>query len=76
MGWCGGTEIFDAVAAEILEPKNGYVEFEQKRVLRILANALEENDWDCQSDSKYYEHLIVKEIFDELSADRAARRGG
>lgn len=76
MGWCGGAEIFDAVAKDMFDPINDYAVFEKKRVLTVLAKALENCDWDCQSDSAYFDHPIVKEIFDNLSADEAARRGG
>jgi len=64
MGWCSGTEVFDSVAGYVLDSN---LTGEQKYdVLRQLANALEWQDWDCQSDSMYWDHPIVQRIFREL----------
>ena len=63
MGWCSATEIFDNVAGALLDsdkPKD------TKEVLTQLVGALEEGDWDCQSDSDYWDHPIVREIMKEL----------
>ena len=62
MGWCSATEIFDSVAGALLDDKP----FDKKQVLRKLIGALEDGDWDCQYESKYFNHPLVKEIFKEL----------
>lgn len=63
MGWCSATQIFDSVAAALLdeESKN-----DVHSVLKELVIALEDNDWDCQCDSDYYEHPVVQSIMKEL----------
>ena len=61
MGWCSGTNIFDAVTEALLEEKDNKP-VDVKKVLTVLTYVLEDNDWDCQSDSDYYEHPIVQEI--------------
>jgi len=64
MGWCSGTEIFDKVAEFVL----GSEQPEQAKydVLYHLAGALENEDWDCQEDSRYYNDLIVQRVMREL----------
>lgn len=61
MGWCSATYIFDAIAGALLDdaPVN------KKQILKLVVDALEEGDWDCQSDSEYYDHPLVKEIMKE-----------
>ena len=62
MGWCSATQIFDAVAGELLSegPKD------PKSTLKELIRNLEDGDWDCQSDSAYWDHPLVQEIMREL----------
>lgn len=60
MGWCSGTVIFDTVVEAILNP-----EVDKKETIKYLINALEDMDWDCQPDSDYWEHPLVKECFIE-----------
>lgn len=67
MGWCSATEIFDKVLAEIID--TDLPEENQERVVRVLIDALEEGDWDCQQDSSYYDHPFVREIFEDLHPD-------
>ena len=61
MGWCGGTEIFDVVAKELLddEPVN------KTALLIAVIDALEDGDWDCQNESRFWEHPTVREIMKE-----------
>lgn len=62
MGWCSGTEIFDTVCKGLLseEPKN------TKELLRDLVVVMEDYDWDCQSDSDFWDHPLVQEVMREL----------
>lgn len=67
MGWCSATDIFDAVAEFVLSTDKP--EQDQVDVLKVLADALEDQDWDCQDDSDYREHPIVKRVMRELHPD-------
>jgi len=62
MGWCSATVIFDVVAEHILSD----APIDKKAILLLIANILEDGDWDCQQDSVYYEHPLVQEIMKEL----------
>ena len=63
MGWCSATEIFDAVAGALLNegPKKS-----PEEILKFLAEVLQDNDWDCELDSEYSNHPVVRKIFIEL----------
>jgi hypothetical protein len=63
MGWCSATEIFDSVCNALLAGKS------KEQTIKELIEELEGNDWDCQGDSEYYDHPIVKAIFRELHPD-------
>jgi len=57
MGWCSATEIFDDVAEVVID--NAAIPEEQRiAVLAKLYTALTDEDWDCQNDSKFYDHPI------------------
>lgn len=62
MGWCSATVIFDSVVSGIV----GDTEIDKKELIRIVANALEDGDWDCQQDSDYWDHPLVQEVMREL----------
>jgi len=64
MGWCSVTEVFDAMAKFILSTDKP--DTEKREVLLVLAKSLEDNDWDCQTDSDYVDDPIVRSIFKEL----------
>lgn len=64
MGWCGGTDVFDDVMKEILKTKPL-----NTRLVKTLINALENHDWDCQSDSRYFDKREVRQVFEELHPD-------
>ena len=49
MGWCSGTDIFDALCHSLLEEGKR----DAKLLLKDLIIALENRDWDCQMDSYY-----------------------
>jgi len=36
---------------------------------RQLADAMENEDWDCQGDSAYYDHPIIKRVWKDLDPD-------
>lgn len=63
MGWCSATLIFDNVCDALLkEDKKPTTE----ETLKQLILALEDGDWDCQSDSDYYNHPIVQKLMKEI----------
>lgn len=61
MGWYRRTVVFDSIVEAILDP-----EIDKKETIKYLINVLEDMDWDCQNDSDYWEHPLVKECFIEL----------
>lgn len=61
MGWCSGTVVFDAAVEAILDPNA-----DKKYAIKALIEAFEYADWDCQNESDYFEHPLVKECFIEL----------
>lgn len=67
MGWCSATSIFDAVAEFVLATDRP--DAEKQAVLKVLAAALENEDWDCQGDSAYMDEPIVQAVFRELDPD-------
>lgn len=67
MGWCSGTGVFDPVCKAILELD---LDKKQKtKLITVLAKALEEMDWDCQSESDFWEHPLVREVMKKLHKD-------
>lgn len=62
MGWCSATRIFDSVCDGILNEG----ECDKRDVIKELAAALENSDWDCQQDSDFWDHPIVKDVMKEL----------
>lgn len=67
MGWCSGTDIFDRIAEKVLGSE--LPEKSQLEIIDTLVDALEDGDWDCQSDSDYFEHPIVQRVMREKHAD-------
>ena len=65
MGWCSATVIFDSVCDGILAEE----EKSKKETLTELISALEDGDWDCQQDSAYWDHPLVREIMEDLHPD-------
>lgn len=59
MGWCSGTVIFDVVAEAVLSEKP----INKQAVIEVLIAALEDGDWDCQSESAYWDHPVVRAAF-------------
>lgn len=68
MGWCtGAVEIFDSMVRLLLKSDADYKH--KFAVLLNLAEALEAEDWDCQSDTLYYEDPLVQAVFFRLHPD-------
>ena len=63
MGWCSATGIFDDICSAIFD-KDGYIEIED--VIKTLIEVLELNDWDCQTDSEFYDHPVVNKVLRAL----------
>ncbi len=64
MGWCSGTDVFDGMAKTILEDSmdDEMQEFLIARLIRVLWDS----DWDCESDSDYFNHPVVRRAFHRL----------
>lgn len=67
MGWCSGTEIFDKVVGILLEKEP----LDKKGLIKEMITLLEDADWDCQSDSDYINHPLVREAFIEVDPEWA-----
>lgn len=70
MGWSSGTDLFDTVMAELV--KEGPID--KVRVIRALLKAMEDEDWDCQNESEYWNHPLVQEANALLHPPRAKQR--
>ena len=67
MGWCSGTDIFDPVVNKVLQQD---IDDKQKtKIIIALIEALQEHDWDCESDSDYWEHPLVRKAFKKICPD-------
>lgn len=67
MGWCSATDIFDPVCAEIL--KRVPDQKSQKKILVTLIDNLNEQDWDCQPDSEFWDHAFVGPLLGNMFED-------
>lgn len=67
MGWCGGTDIFDPVVKIVLAAE--MPEETKFNIIRALTESLGDQDWDCESESAYYEHSLVRRVFVDLYPD-------
>ena len=65
MGWCSGTPIFDAVARNVLDSELPVER--QFDIMRTLAAAMYDEDWDCESDSRYYKHPVIQRVMRDLN---------
>ncbi len=63
MGWCSATEIFDSVCSALLDDDENV---DKKATIKVLIGALWQGDWDCEFDSAFINHPLVKECFIEL----------
>ena len=62
MGWCSATSIFDKILDQVLSKKKQ----SREKFIESLINTLEDNDWDCQQESEYWDHPIVRKVFEKL----------
>lgn len=62
MGWCSGTQIFDAFCGIMFEPEN--TDFNE--ILKQFIAELENMDWDCHQDSAYWDKPVVQKAMREL----------
>lgn len=69
MGWCSGTVIFDRMCTAILDKHWKFRDESVEEVLTELAKTLEDEDWDCQQDSGYWDHPVVHRIMAALHPD-------
>lgn len=68
MGWCSGTDVFDEMAGAILS--STLSEGQKVDLLRHLIETLENEDWDCQQDSRYYgSQPLVRQAFRQVHPD-------
>lgn len=70
MGWCGGTEVFDAVADQILIDYPEYLQPNEIDILCVLGKALQEKDWDCENESAYFDDSRFTGIWFYLGFDK------
>lgn len=66
MGWCTGTYVFDGVVKALLDESKTV---SKEKVISELIDTLEDNDWDCQGDSEFFEHPLIQKIFREKHPD-------
>jgi len=64
MGWCSGTDIFDMMVLNIYGLDVS--EEIKEHLIEGLVKALEDQDWDCQSDSAYADDEMVRRVFKKL----------
>ena len=64
MGWCSGTETFDVAVEMVLDET---LALGQK--IEKLIKAWWANDWDCEGDSQYWNHPVVRPVFQRLAPD-------
>jgi hypothetical protein len=66
MGWCGGTEIFDQVADDLISASyDHFGSMKHQFVITPLENlyeVLSDLDWDCECESDYYDHPEIGKI--------------
>lgn len=66
MGWCSATVIFDTLCEALIYDTD---DVDKLKLLKVLINILWENDWDCEYDSSFITHPLVKQAFIELDED-------
>jgi hypothetical protein len=60
MGWCSGTELFDAVIDAIPE------EARTADLFAKIIDAFEDRDWDCEMESDYSSQPMFREAIRRL----------
>ena len=69
MGRCSATDVFDPVCEAILDEKILIVRPARLYLITKLIEALDNYDWDCHTDSRYYDHPLVQQALKELHPD-------
>jgi hypothetical protein len=72
MGWCAGTEMFDSMVDIALRyapvrntDKGAQVpEIIREAIIKDAYDAMSQTDWDCQSESKYWESDLVHLMYE------------
>lgn len=67
MGWSSGSDVFDHVVSSFIESN-----ISRKIKLEIIVSlieSLEDQDWDCQLESKYITDSTVMAAFKEVHPD-------
>jgi len=67
MGWTGGTSIFNDVAEVVF--LTAIPREDRKRILKVLIQALWNEDWDTESESTYWRNDLVQEVIHELDPE-------
>ena len=68
MGFCSGTEIFDPVVKAVLS-ESAVSDSAKERIIKALIEALRNHDWDCESDSDFWDDPIIRRIWRELEPE-------
>lgn len=63
MGWCSGTKVFDNIMDYVIGDKQGK---NPEEFIKSIILELQHMDWDCEPDSKYFEHSLVKKCLLDL----------
>lgn len=58
MGWCSGTEIFDVVAKHVTKKH-----LNRDALLEELIGVMWDHDWDCECESEYVNHPLIRKAF-------------
>lgn len=64
MGWCSGTDVFDHMMFVI--KKTDITDEQRQCLIQCLIVALQNQDWDCESDSDYWRDPLVRKAFKEV----------
>ena len=71
MGWCSGTDVFDAIMRHIYN--NLWLKLSGIELINLIAamiEAFEDHDWDCQSDSGWWDDPMFQEAYKKVHPDR------
>ena len=61
MGWCSATRLFDTIVGQLLVD-----EIDKHGIIKVIVVALQDGDWDCECDTKYFRNPIVQDVYREL----------
>lgn len=67
MGNCSITPVYDDVAKVVLLAQ--IPDYVKRDILKALIVAMEDQDWDCQSDSLFLDEPTFESIMEELHPD-------